>query len=107
MKLAADILLPGHHFGMVTEPVAGSDAFVLTTLGFLGFLFGAFTVAAIVLWRRQAHPEPHRRLLMELEDQQQDQQTTPREATNAPGVDDEPQAQPWERKADWWKNSAG
>ncbi len=104
MKLAADIVLPGHHFGQVTEPVAGSDAFVLTTLGFLGFLFGAFTVAAIVLWRRQAHPEPHRRLLMELEEeQQQDPETTP-QATNAP---DEPQAQPWERWADWGKNHPG
>ena len=95
MGLLADIVLPDHHFGQVTELAAGSEAFVLMTLGFLGFLFGAFVAAGIVLWRRQTHPEPHRRLLMEME-----QQDSAQQASTAAGGD---AGQPWEREADWWK----
>lgn len=101
MQLLADIVLPGHHFGEVTERAAGSDAFVLMTLGFLGFLFGAFVAAAIVLWRRQSHPEPHRQLLIEMEKQTDDNK--PETATTAGSPEDTPASKPWEREPDWWK----
>jgi hypothetical protein len=98
MKALADIVPAGQSFGQMTERVAGLDEFVLTTLCFLGFLFGAFVAAAIVLWRRQAHPEPHRRLLMEMDEENDRPQTT-----IASGGDDEPPPRSWEREADWWK----
>ncbi len=100
MNLLADIVMPGHHFGQQTEQVAGSDAFVLMTLGFLSFLFGAFVVAGYVLWRRQAHPEPHRRLLMEMEHADEEAAEPHAAAT---GPEEEPPARPWEREADWWR----
>ena len=98
MGLLADIVLRDHPFGQGTEPAAGSDAFVLMTLGFLGFLFGAVVAAGIVLWRRQTRPEPHRRLLMEME-----QQDSAQQASATTGGDAESARQPWEREADWWK----
>ena len=97
MNLLADVVIPGHHFGQVSEPVPGADAFVLMTLAILAFLFGAFTAAAVVLWRRKHRPSPHRRLLMELEDEGDQLPSTKGSS------DDESPAQPWERKADWWK----
>lgn len=102
MNLLADVVIPGH-FGQATESAPGSDAFVLITLSLLAFLFGAFTVAAIVLWHRERRPAPHRQLLMEMEAQ---------EALPEPPFDPKTQAavgeediphHPWEQKADWWK----
>ena len=98
MRLLADVIIPDQHFGLVSEVAPGSEAFVLFTLGLLAFLFGAFTAAAYVLWRREKHPAPHRRLLMELDEDH------PLPPPKTAGHDDESGAQqPWERKADWWK----
>ena len=96
MRILADIVIPGHHFGITTEPAPGSDAFVLMTLGFLVFLFIAFGVGGYILWRRSQHPAPHLKLLMELEE----------EATQQPLAKTElnaPDSRPWEQDADWWK----
>lgn len=98
MRLLADITIPGHHFGLKAESAPGSEAFVVMTLGFLVFLFIGFGVGAYVLWRRERHPAPHRKLLMELADEASQERTTSREA-KAPN----PDANPWERDADWWK----
>ena len=98
MRLLADIVIPGHHFVIKSESAPGSDAFVLMTLGFLAFLFIGFSIAGYILWRRSHDPEPHNRLLMELEkDQAAEHLTT--------GKDEDPtlKPKPWERDADWWK----
>lgn len=100
MSPLADIVIPGHHFGQVSESVPGADAFVLVTLGLLAFLFGGFTVAAFVLWRREQHPTPDKRLLMELEEEESHPVSTAPEEKQEPQV----QARAWEKPADWWKN---
>ena len=101
MNLLADVVIPGHHFGQVSDPVPGSDAFVLVTLSLLAFLFGAFTAAAVVLWRRENRPSPHRRLLMELEEQGSKLPPPPEPMTKSGEDDASPRS--WERRADWWK----
>ena len=101
MNLLADVIIPGHYFGQVTEPAPGSDAFVLVTLGLLAFLFGAFSIAALVLWHRGQRPSPHRRLLMEMEEEQS---PSPASETRAAGPEHEAPRQPWEQRADWWKD---
>ncbi len=58
MRLLADIIIPGHHFGLKAESAPGSEAFVVMTLGFLVFLFIGFGIGAYVLWRRERHPAP-------------------------------------------------
>jgi len=74
-----------------------SDWAVLFTLGTLFFLLGAFAMWAWILWRRSTKPEPHMKLLMELEDEAEREQ---RRA--AAREEPEPKA-PWEQSADWWK----
>lgn len=98
MRLLADITIPGHHFGLKAESAPGSEAFVVMTLGFLVFLFVGFGIGAYVLWRRERHPAPHRKLLMELAEESSEE----RLAANEPRKP-EPDAKPWERDADWWK----
>ena len=49
------------------EWVEASDWFVLFTLGTLFFLLGAFAMWASVIWRRTTKPDPHVKLLMELD----------------------------------------
>ncbi|MDB6117118.1 MAG: hypothetical protein JWO08_899, partial [Verrucomicrobiaceae bacterium] len=91
MNALADVVIPGHHFGQVTESAPGSDAFVLITLSLLAFLFGAFAVAAIVLWHRERRPAPHRKLLMEIEEDE-----APPDA-QAAGREEKDSRQPWEQ----------
>jgi len=81
------------------EWAEASDCFVLFTLGTLLFLLGAFAMWAWLLWRRTTKPEPHVRLLMELEDE------TEREKHAAPHADDTEPTTPWEKSADWWKKA--
>ncbi len=96
MRLLADIVIPGHHFGITSEPAPGSDAFVLMTLSFLVFLFIGFALGGYILWRRSQHPAPHLKLLMELEDEEATEQLPKTEPA-------EPEPKTWEREADWWK----
>ncbi len=74
-----------------------SDWFVIFTLSTLFFLLGAFAVWAWIIWRRTTKPEPHVRLLMELENEQG------RERLAASSRDQESDAAPWEKPSDWWK----
>ena len=82
------------------EWVEASEWFVLVTLGMLLFLLGAFAMWAWLIWRRTTKPEPHVKLLMELEDEAAGEpRTSPPEA-------EEPEAQaPWEQSPDWWKKA--
>ncbi|MDB6137504.1 MAG: hypothetical protein JWO94_576 [Verrucomicrobiaceae bacterium] len=100
MNLLADIVIPGHHFGQVTEQAPGSEAFVLVTLVVLAFLFGSFIVAALVLWHRGRRPAPHRQLLMEMEEEEAG---PPPPKPKAIGNEDKIRRHPWEQQADWWK----
>ena len=81
------------------EWVEASDWFVLFTLGTLLFLLGAFAMWAWLIWRRSTRPEPHVKLLMELEEETADKacMNTPEEEPEAPA--------PWEQSPDWWKKS--
>jgi hypothetical protein len=97
-SLLADMSMPGHDFGIKSESAPGSEAFVIMTLGFLVFLFIGFAIGGYVLWRRERHPEPHRQLLKELEDEETAEQL----ATSEP-TEPKPAPKPWEREADWWK----
>jgi hypothetical protein len=96
IALLADMFIPGKNFGITSEKTGAGDAFVLMTLGFLFFLFGAFAFAAWGFWKRETKPEPHVQLLMELE-HAEDEPT-------APQAEPLPQPKAWEQPADWWKD---
>lgn len=82
------------------EWVEASDWFVLITLATLLFLMGAFAMWAWLIWRRTTNPEPHVKLLMELEDE------AAAEARARTPAEEEPDAQaPWEQSPDWWKKA--
>ena len=82
------------------EWVEASDWFVLVTLGTLLFLLGAFAMWAWLIWRRTTRPEPHVKLLMELEEEQSASEAR----AAAPCEEIEPPA-PWEQPPDWWKQA--
>lgn len=82
------------------EWVEASDWFVIFTLGTLLFLLTSFALWAWIIWRRSTRPEPHVRLLMELEDHAR------REKQTANAAREEPETRaPWEQPADWWKQA--
>lgn len=77
-----------------------SGWFVIFTLGTLLFLLACFAVWAWIIWRRSTRPEPHVRLLMELEEHAR------REKQAATSAREESEARaPWEQPADWWKQA--
>ena len=75
------------------ENTAAVDLFVLATLSCLFFLLGCFATCAWILWRRSQRPQPHVKLLMELDDGQTQEPARPAAETGAS----------WERPVDWWK----
>lgn len=81
------------------EWAQASDWFVIFTLGTLLFLLGAFAMWAWLIWRRTTKPEPHVKLLMELEEEAEREARTP-----ASREEPEPKA-PWEQSPDWWKKA--
>lgn len=89
-------------FGRVPEDTVAGDLFVVAHLGFFFLLLGCFGWAAWSIWRRTCRPQPHMRLIMELEEAaaartlaEAEPARPVREKTN-----DTP---PWERPEDWWK----
>lgn len=94
--LLADVVIPGHHFGMNSDEAPGSTAFVLMTLGFLVFLFIGFAIGAWVLWRREQSPPPHVKLLQEMSDEAEVDRLVA-------GEKSEPARDAWERDPDWWR----
>jgi hypothetical protein len=81
------------------EWLEASDWAVLFTLGTLFFLLGAFAMWAWIIWRRSTKPEPHVKLLMELEEEAEREK-------HATTMSEEPETQaPWEQSADWWKKA--
>ncbi len=79
------------------EWAEASDWFVLFTLGTLLFLLGCFASWAWIIWRRTHKPEPHMRLLMDLEDEAaHEQRASPKREEISPKA-------PWEQSPDWWK----
>lgn len=83
------------------EWVEASDWFVIFTLGTLFFLLGAFAMWAWLIWRRTTRPQPHVKLLMELEDEAA-RESRPQQTT---AQDDDSPRHPWEKSADWWKKT--
>lgn len=85
------------------EWIEASDWAVLFTLGTLFFLLGSFATWAWLIWRRTTRPQPHVRLLMELEEETEgasrnEERATPRGDKAEPAAD-------WEQPADWWKKT--
>ncbi|MBN8419668.1 MAG: hypothetical protein J0L73_12180 [Verrucomicrobia bacterium] len=78
------------------EWAEASDWAMLFTLATLLFLLGAFAMWAWLIWRRTTKPEPHVKLLMELEGEADEARMT------APESEPETSA-PWEQPSDWWK----
>lgn len=88
------------------EWIEASDWAVLFTLGTLFFLMGSFATWAWLIWRRGTRPQPHVRLLMELEDETAvgNNQTADRnEGPTPPRGEKADTPAPWERPAGWWK----
>ena len=81
------------------EWVEASDWFVLFTLGTLLFLLGSFAVWAWIIWQRTHRPEPHLKLIMELEEE------AAQEKRSATTDEDAQSKAPWEQSSDWWKKA--
>ncbi len=110
LAFAVYLTQSGGHGGQM-EHTAAMDWFVLATLGCLFFLLGCFATWGFILWHRGRHPEPHMRLLMELEEDSAEAEAEadspaeePGAAQSQPTAEDSPPP-PWERPADWWKTS--
>jgi len=98
----------GREFGMHTEDTFAGDLFVLAHLGFFFLLLGCFGWAAWSIWRRTTHPEPHLKLLMEMDQSLDASAVNPSAGTRsdfAEGMNsmDLPR-DPWERPPEWWKS---
>lgn len=98
MSFLADIVIPGQPFGVGSERSDAVEAFVMFTLGTLFGVLLMFALAGWVLWRRRQHPEPHRQLLIELEDD-----APQKPLATSDNAETIPEPKPWERHGDWWK----
>ncbi|MCB1228318.1 MAG: hypothetical protein KDK99_21105 [Verrucomicrobiales bacterium] len=85
------------------EPLAGYlfvTVFMTIFFVMLAFLFGC----GWTIWRRTTRPHPHHQLLMELADE--DSSTSaPEVKTVGSGPNSAPEAEPWEKPADWWRET--
>ncbi|WP_395748395.1 hypothetical protein [Prosthecobacter sp.] len=106
------VLLPrpqGDTAQVPRQLLEASDWAVLFTLGTLLFLLGAFAMWAWLIWRRTTRPEPHVKLLMELEEEAAEAEETGRRASTSSSAPEEesspPKTAPWEQSADWWKKA--
>ncbi|MBL9131927.1 MAG: hypothetical protein JNG86_12045 [Verrucomicrobiaceae bacterium] len=99
--LIAHLAWPGRRGAAEMVPNPAAEVFVLVTLATLFFILAAFATWMWLLWRRAQNPPPHVRLLMELQDEEEQQKTT--RGMPAGPDDEEKPSQPWERAADWWK----
>lgn len=86
----------GHGAGAGQGHVVAMDLFVLINLGLLLFMLGFFACWAWLIWRRTTRPEPHIRLIMELEDD-------PEFTGDLKAPAEENGRAPWERDQDWWR----
>ncbi len=85
-------------FGLRVEGTAAGEFFVLAHLGFFFLLLGCLGWAAWNIWRRTCRPQPHLKLIMEMDEERA------ASARPAAGIsDDASGAAAWERPADWWK----
>jgi hypothetical protein len=94
--LAITMFMKRPEFGVHAENTAAMDWFVIANLGFLFLMFGFFAGCAWMIWRRSTKPEPHVKLLMELEE---DEAQKPDAKANSAREE----SAPWERPADWWQ----
>lgn len=89
------------------EQVIAGDWFVVAHLAFFFLLLGCFGLAVWSIWRRTTRPEPHVRLLMELEEENAASggSALARGAGTGPGGEAgrRVERQPWERADDWWR----
>ncbi len=81
---------------------AAMDMFVMINLAFLMFMLAFFACWAWLIWRRTTQPEPHVKLLMELEDELAQEQKNAALRDLHSESTSEPRAS-WEREADWWR----
>ncbi|TDU81476.1 hypothetical protein EI77_00785 [Prosthecobacter fusiformis] len=86
--------------GAYAANTAAMDWFVIATLCFFFFLLGCIATAAWVIWKRSTRPAPHVKLLMELEESDEDHLI--RNADEKPAKEP-PQRDPWEKEPEWWK----
>jgi hypothetical protein len=94
---ASSAVSPGAYGRWIQESGAG-EWFVLAHLGFFFLLLACFGWATWRIWRRTTRPEPHVQLLMELAEGDSGGEAQV-------GGKNQGEVNPWERSADWWKNS--
>jgi hypothetical protein len=102
--LLASLPLPeGGAVKVSHEWVVAADWAVLFTLATLLFLLSSFAIWAWLIWRRTTQPEPHVKLLMELEEEET---AAAESAARTASAQPEPESDaPWEQSADWWKKA--
>ncbi len=99
----------GHQAGAAATgaQVIAGDWFVLAHLAFFFLLLGCFGLAVWSIWRRTTRPEPHVRLLMELEGQAEGDRAGGPAFARGPTPETDARArverEPWERAEDWWR----
>ena len=87
--------------GAGIDDPAASDWFVMAHLGFFFFLFTCLGFCVWQIWKRTVRPEPHIRLLIEMEADERQAEVGKREGLSEKSLDRDP----WERAPDWWQKS--
>ena len=91
-------------YGRIFEDTTAGDLFVLAHLGFFFLLLGCFGWAAWSIWRRTCRPQPHMRLIMEIEEAATAGRMPQPEPVRPPR-EKKAESPPWERPEDWWKRA--
>ncbi len=109
MSLSADSLKPSlwwHELAVMAEGEAAgpaADATALSLLALLAFCTVCFVGGALVLRRREMNATP--------DDSEEEQpepsmgRERPESSKNRKTEEERPKREPWERGADWWKES--
>jgi hypothetical protein len=84
---------------MIGKSTEAMDWFVLINLAFLFFMLGFFACWSWLIWRRTTKPPPHIKLIIEMQEEAEVDETKTGE-TSAAG---ESERAPWERDPDWWQ----
>lgn len=84
----------------MAETISAADGLVLTMLAMMALSFGTVALLVFCGLRNAARRNPHVDELIE-EVTAAEMEKTPSPVATEPAV----KLEPWERKADWWKNS--
>lgn len=100
LAVPARAALPGWRLNVNPDHIANSDTLAWSLLGVLGLTLGMVGACGWGIYRQFRRITPEQQLLEELKEQLRRAPATAAPAAATP----KPEAPPWEKPADWWKN---